>query len=631
MCGITGIVNFTGNNAIEEMTNILSHRGPDDSGTYVSEEYRVSLGHRRLSIIDLSSLAHQPMSNKDKTVWITYNGEIYNYKEIGSLLRAHGYWFKSNSDTEVIVHAYEEWGIECLEKLNGMFAFAIWDERSQTLWAARDRLGIKPFYYARTNGSLIFASEIKAVLASGLIDAEVDWEAVHNPWSFQVSPRTGFKNIFKLPPGHWLKFKDGSLTTHKYWDIKPKEDLIEEKEAVRRLAELLEDSVRLQMISDVPVGAFLSGGLDSSAIVAFMSQLTDYPVHTFTIRFSDQDQKFEAMPDDSRYARQVAGHFGCRHQEIEISPDIETLLPRLVWHLDEPLADPAAINTYLISQASREAGVVVLLNGMGGDEIFGGYRKQLACLLAETYQKWMPALGRKAIEKLIFQLPVASKRRGFRNIRWVQRFLSFASLPQPERYLASDLSISREDCKELFVHSEEFPYEKLPSVQAQKQYFKQNGLSYLTQICQCDSKMFLPEHNLTYSDRATMAAGVESRPPLVDHRIVEFMFSLAPEFRIKGVTQKYLLKKAMEGTLPKNIIYRPKAPFGSPLRSWIRGPLSEMVDDLLNPSILKKRGLYRSDVVWKKIKADREGKEDNAHLIWTILTTELWFRTFFHQ
>jgi asparagine synthase (glutamine-hydrolysing) len=628
MCGIAGIIHGGNYEALSRMVYIQQHRGPDDEGIQWWDDLRTGIGHRRLSILDLSPLGHQPMSNDSGNLWITYNGEVYNYREIREELINKGYKFKSQSDTEVILKAYEAWGEKCLEKFNGMFAFAIYDTCSQKLFAARDRIGIKPFYYHHKNNTLIFASEIKAILASSLVEKKPDYHALHTPTRFQISPYTGFENIFKLPPAHYLVFKNGQLILTPYWEIKASEEEgVSEPEVKEQLDALLQDAIRLQMIADVPVGVFLSGGLDSSLISAGMRQNTRQDIHSFTIKFSEADQKFEKIVEDHIYARQVAEQLNFQYHEFEIKPDIEDLLPKLVWHLDEPLADPAALNTYLISKAARDLGIVVLLNGMGGDEIFGGYRKQLACLKADVYQSLVPGPLRTWIEKIFDHIPVATSTRGLKALRWSKRFLSFASLPQMERYLTSDLSLSPGEYHKLFLNGPR--YEETYFYQSQKEIFNLQGLSYLTKMCLNDTKVFLPEHNLTYSDKAAMAAGIESRPPLTDHRIVEFMFSLPPKYRIRGYTQKYLLKKVAEKYLPKKIVYRPKAPFGSPLRSWIRGPLATMVRDLLSEESVKARGLYNPQYVSGLIEKDQRGLEDNAHILWTLLTNEVWFRTFF--
>jgi asparagine synthase (glutamine-hydrolysing) len=447
---------------------------------------------------------------------------------------------------------------------------------------------------------------------------------------YQISPNTGFRNIYKLEPGTYMIFKDGRLSKKKYWEINPSEKGISKKKAVEELDDLLNSAVTRQMIADVPIGALLSGGLDSSIIVALMSKNTNNCINTFTIKYLEKDQKFEKMPDDSKYAKKVAHLFHCTHREFEIEPDVVNLLPKIMWHLDEPLADPAAINTYIIAKCARENGIYVLLNGMGGDEVFGGYRKQLACLLADHYQAFIPEFLQDLIQKSVNRLPVATRKGGIRTIRWAKRFLSIARLPQRERYFITNL-YSPEEFQVLFSGGRlgGGDYWSTNFIRSQLDIFGTNNLSYLTKMCLCDTQVYLPDHNLTYSDKCMSAVGVEGRPPLTDHRIVEFMFSVPPAYRINGITQKYLLKKVAEKYLPKDIIYRPKAPFGSPLRAWIRGPLKEMIDDYLSPDTLKGRGIYNPAFVWKKIENDRNGMEDNAHLVWTLLCVEIWMRTFF--
>ncbi len=631
MCGITGIINYKDTLNIEAMTRILSHRGPDDWGIKVFPESRVALGHTRLSIIDLSTAGHQPMHDASGLLWITYNGEIYNYREIRKELLAKGYSFRSNADTEVILNAYHCWGVGCLKKFNGMFAFAIWDERNRTLFAARDHIGIKPFYYYFDKDTFVFASEIKSIIASGYYQPLPDYEGLQTPYMFQTWPKTGFKNVFKLKPGNYLIFKNKQLQFHTYWQFEPEETLTDEKIAAAELEALLLKAVERQMIADVPVGAFLSGGLDSSIIVAMMKRFTHKPIHTFTIKYRKEDQKAEQMPDDSKYARKVADHFGCIHHEVEIEPDIIDLLPKMIWHLDEPLADPAAINTYMMSKLARENGIVVLLNGMGGDEIFGGYRTQLACLLAEDYQRYVPYPIRQMIKASLEMMPVAIGKRGIRTVRWARRFTDFADLPPRERYYAGGWGIvSPEEFSRLYarVNGNGQGFWNCESVREQSRVFETGNISYLTQMNLSMTQYFLPDHNLNYSDKSTMATGVESRPPLTDHTIVEYMFQTAPQLRICGRTQKYLLKKVAEKYLPKEIIRRPKAPFGSPIRGWIRGPLAELIDEYLSPRQLQKRGIYHPQFVWEKIRQDRAGIADNAHLIWTLLCREIWFQQF---
>jgi asparagine synthase (glutamine-hydrolysing) len=629
MCGIAGIINGGDEHLLARMSEAIDHRGPDDAGLEWFADSSSGLAHRRLSIIDLSPAGHQPMCNETGDLWIVFNGEIYNYLELREELAAKGARFRSHSDTETLLSAYQYWGEECLDKLNGMFAFAIYEPRRRKLFAARDRLGIKPLYYNFQNGCLVFASEIKAILNSTLAPRRPDLYALHTPARFQVSPWTGFQGIMKLPPAHCMVLEDGNVSVRKYWSLHPSELPASEAELIEKLDGLLSDAVRLQMRADVPVGVFLSGGLDSSIVSALMRVNTQREVHSFTIKFSAEDQKFERMTPDEIYARQVAKQFEFTYHELEIRPQIDELLPKMVWHLDEPLSDAAAINTYLISRAARDLGIVVLLNGMGGDEVFGGYRKHLACLTADSYQALVPGAVRRIVRRAANLMPVATSTRGLKQVRWAKRFLSFASVPRGDRYLMSDLSLAPDQFPRVF--GSRMSYYDTHFFKSQAERFEPNGLSYLTQMCLNDTLVFLPEHNLTYSDKASMAASVESRPPLTDHRVVEFMFSVPPRERIHRVTQKYLLKKVAGKYLPHNIINRPKAPFASPLRSWVRGPLSTMVADLLSEQSLRARGLYDPTYVAGLIARDKRGLEDNSYLIWTLLTTEIWFRTFFQN
>jgi asparagine synthase (glutamine-hydrolysing) len=626
MCGITGLINCGNENILKIMNSEISHRGPDDEGIKWFNEKGSGLAHKRLSIIDLSSAGHQPMCSDDEMLWIIFNGEIYNYISIRNTLINLGYSFKSKSDTEVILKAYQHWGENCLEKFNGIFAFAIYDAGKHSFFAARDRLGVKPFYYTKNNDKFIFASEIKAIIKTGLCKVEPDYYALHTPTRFQISPFTGFKDIFKLPAGHFLFFNNSELTIKEYWNINPVELSTDINSEIEELEHLLIDSIKLQMVSDVPVGVLLSGGLDSSIISALMRKNFNNDISAFTVRFSNEDLKFEKTEDDYKYASIVAQKFGFKHEVILLEPKIENLIEKITWHLDEPLSDPAAINTFLISEVARKKGINVLLNGMGGDEVFGGYRKHLACLLAQKYKKNIPIIIQNIIKNLFENVPVANKNRGFKNLRWIKRFLSFASLNEYDRFLVSDLSLS----KNLFesIYLTDIKYEDTYYYKYQKKFFENKSFSYLTSMCLNDTKIFLPEHNLTYSDKASMAAGVESRPPLIDHRIVEKMFTLPSDFRIRKHCQKWILKKVSEKYLPEKIIYRPKAPFGSPLRSWIRCPLKEMVNDLLSSESVKRNNIYNHKTINKLIENDRKGLEDNAHIIWTLLTNEIWSNIF---
>jgi asparagine synthase (glutamine-hydrolysing) len=499
------------------------------------------------------------------------------------------------------------------------------DRQTGKVFAARDHLGIKPLYYAEAGGGLIFASEIKALVQCPFLKVERDDAAIRNPARFMVSPDTGFVGIKKLPPAHCLIYVRGKLETRSYWRIEPSTRLTNEQEATETIGSLIQRAVEMQMVSDRPIGTFLSGGLDSSLVSALMRTHHGGPIDAFTITFSSKDQKFEQTSDDSTYSRKVADLLGLRLHEFEVEPEISELLPLMVWHMDEPLSDPAAINTYLICRAARDMGIVVLLNGVGGDEVFGGYRKHLACLRAGTYQAACPSWLRSAIRKMASRLPVATSSRGLVPLRMLKRFLSYADLPEAERYLASDLSLNAEHFNQLYNGAD---YLHSAFWSRQQEALQDTSSSYLTRMCLNDTLTFLPEHNLNYCDKAAMAASVETRPPLVSKDVVATMFQASPRLRIRNGVQKYILKKIGEKHLPRDVVYRAKASFNSPLRSWIRGSLSGLVDSLLSARQVRERGLYDPATVKRMVDEDRSGREDHSMWIWTMLTVEIWHRTF---
>lgn len=627
MCGIFGMINCGDETILKNSLENMSHRGPDDEGTVWFKDKNTGLGHKRLSIIDLSHSGHQPMTTKYKRFWIIYNGEIFNYKELRNNLINQGIKLFSDSDTEIILNYFILEQEKCLDRLNGMFAFAIYDSENGNVFIARDRLGIKPLYYYHSGNRLIFASEIKSILNTGIYEKETDYSAIFTPVHYQITPKTGFKNIFKLPAGCYLKYENENISISKYWDIFPSEYDISENTATEELDNLLNDSVRLQMVSDVPVGVLLSGGLDSSIIAALMKKQSTNSVNSFTIKFDKKDLKQQGNVDDSYYAGIVADKFGFNHKEIILRPDVVNLLPRMVWHLDEPISDPSAINTYLISKSAKESGISVLLSGMGGDEVFGGYRSYYACLLAQKYEK-LPGFGKQIIKKIMNKIPQASSKRNFKYVRWAKGFSRFAFLPDFERYLSSGNSALNEDNFKDYFNNSGFEFKESYYYNKQRENYYSFELSYLTKMCLLDTKGYMTDHNLNYSDKASMAACVECRPPLIDHRIVEFMFKLKPDYRIRKKEQKYILKKVAEKYLPKKIIYRPKAPFSAPMRGWLKNELKEMVNDTLSYDAVKKRGLLNPDYMQKLIQDNNSGLNDNSQLIFRALTTELWFNTF---
>lgn len=630
MCGIVGFINCGNKQELTEAVSVIKHRGPDYQGVNWFIKQNSGLGHARLSIIDLSSNGQQPMYDKNTGNWIVFNGEVYNFQEIRNELKQKGWSFKSLTDTEVVLKAFAEWGKEAVTRFNGMFSFGIYNENSRDLFVCRDRLGIKPLYYYQNGNQVVFASEIKSILAYKGYQREPDYYAIQTPIHFQVSPRTGFKDIYKLEAGHYFTLINNEFKITKYWDIYPSEENIPYEQAFEELDFLLNDSIKLQMISDVPIGALLSGGLDSSIISVLMQKNMSQPLNTFTIKFKKEDLKRQGNIDDSYYAKKLANHFGFNHHEITIEPDIVDLLPKMIWHLDEPIADPAAINTYLISKEAERNGIKVLLSGMGADEFFSGYRSHLACIKADTYQK-IPGYLRKGLEYSFRNIPESNSKRNYKYIRWVKGFLKIASLSQLDRSLIiKNSALSPDNFNDYYLNAGN--YRDSLYVERETRLFNQYpNLSYLTKLCYCDTKTYLADHNLAYSDKAIMAASIEGRPPLIDHRIVELMFKLPPEFRIKNWAQKYLLKKVSEKYLPKEIIYRPKAPFSAPMRGWLRNELKEMTNDILSYDSIKRRAIYNPQYIQNLIDNNDKGTDDNSQLIWRLMVNEIWFKTFFDK
>jgi asparagine synthase (glutamine-hydrolysing) len=632
MCGIAGIINGGNRETLERMAGVQAHRGPDDWGAQWFAEQGSGLAHRRLSIIDLSPAGHQPMSNRTGNRWITFNGEIYNYLELREELRAKGYTFASSSDTEVILAAYDEWGPRCVERLNGMFAFGIYDTSTAELFIARDHLGIKPLYYLHRNGMFAFASEAKALFEIEGVERRVNFDAVASTLLFLwvPEPESGFEDVMKLEAGHYATFSHGRLSITQYWDIPVHESRAvrerSESEYAEELREILERVIRRQMIADVPVGAFLSGGLDSSLIVALMRKVTSGPISTYTIAFSERDKKMEAMPDDARYAAIVAKHFATEHHEIEADPDINRLLPKMLWHLDDPIADGASINTYLIAKGAKARGTTVLLNGMGGDEVFGGYRRQLATLLIGNYQRIPGVVRRQLIERVAEMLPVAIGGRGIRITRWAKKFLRSASLPALEAFIHGFAYFNPDELRQLLVAPyNAIPFEELYPIRRYREAAKRvEGLPLIDRMTYLDTKMFLPGLNLTYSDKAAMAASVETRPPLIDIELVEFAARLPARYKINGRVQKYLLKRVAEAYLPHEIIYRPKAPFGTPIRAWMKSGLDEQVNARFSDPGFKANGFLRPELPLKLLAEHKSGSEDHAHRLWGVYALSTW-------
>ncbi len=624
MCGIVGLFNQP-ELSISKMSGAISHRGPDAQGIY--QNGYVSLGHRRLSIIDLTESANQPLV-KDGLV-IVFNGEVYNYKELAAELNKQGVNFNTNSDTEVVLEAWRAWGARSLNRLRGMFAFAIYDEQSQGLFLARDEFGIKPLFYKLDGNKLIFSSELKSLKALSL-GLEVDPQAVvtHLEYLWLPDNQCIYKGVQKFPSGCYaqMSMKSG-LRIKRYSDIfePSNKSNMAPGDCVASLQKTIEDSVDAHMIADVPVSVLLSGGLDSS-IIASLASRNNPDIEAYTIAFRSEDKKFEAMPDDAFYARKVAKMLDIKLNEIEITPNIVELWPKLVAMLDEPIGDAAAINTYLICEAARKAGSKVLLSGMGADEIFAGYRKHYACLLAAKYRRLMPKFGHKSLEFLVNKLPVASGSGGYRYIRWLKRFLAFAGMPEEAAFQRSYSYYSQCDLGNLLSKDYQ-QYLSKPFVDHSKIYNKYADLDQINRMCYVDSQWFMRGLNLTYSDRASMAASSEVRVPFVDKEVVTCAFSMPGKVKIRKGKTKSVLKEAARAWLPDEIINRPKAGFAAPLRSWIRGELKPMIDDyLLSSDGFLSRDICNRDAVNIMIRDDRAGKFDYSQQIWQFLTLEIWLR-----
>jgi asparagine synthase (glutamine-hydrolysing) len=627
MCGIAGTYRWQdGARITRAMADVLSHRGPDAHGCvdYQHDDLHASLAHRRLAIIDLTAAADQPFSKHGLT--LCYNGELYNFRELRDELARTGARFSTSSDTEVVLESWYRWGPACLDRFRGMFAFALLDERTGRLALARDQLGIKPLYYLHRDGALAFASELKAVARVLGSELRIDAAAVVASILYYWVPdqRCAIAGVQKLPPGSWAEIRpDGSLAVHRYWDIAEVAAAAAE-DPPPDLRHVVEDSVSAHLVSDAPVSAFLSGGLDSS-IVTVLAKRHDPSIDAYTIRFRREDQLFEAMPDDARYARRVAGQFGIALHEIEIAPDVADLLPRMVDVLDEPTGDPAAINTLLICESARAAGVKVLLSGMGADELFGGYRKHAACVMASRYQRVPRLVRRGVVEPAVDRLPVTVGSHGVRPVRWAKRFLTFAELPEEAAFRRSYTLYGTDEA--LDVISPDLKECLADVVHEHREVYADTALlDHVNRMCLADARLFLPGLNLAYTDRASMAASTEVRVPFVDVDVVRAAFGVRGSAKVRGRHGKLALKAAAEEWLPREIVYRPKASFGAPIRAWVRRDLRALVDDVLLDGELVRTGVLQHAGVARLVADDRLGRQDRAKQIWQLLSLELWYQ-----
>lgn len=625
MCGITGFVNANGSAAdrtvLERMNLAIAHRGPDDDGFYVKEG--VGLAMRRLAIIDLSG-GHQPIHNADKTKWIVFNGEIYNYQSLRDSLEVRGHQLYTKSDTEVILHLYDEIGADCLHHLRGMFAIAIWDETDKSLFLARDRVGKKPILYShQQNGDLIFGSEFHAVLRHPSVSREVDLEAIDSYMSYLCvpAPQTAFKQIRKLEPGHWLRWKDGKIDTRRYWQPDfSKKIKITEEEAIEESTRILRESTRLRMISEVPLGAFLSGGVDSSAVVALMAQESEQPVKTFSIGFEEQD--FSEL----QYAKLVAEHVGAEYHEFIVRPNALDVIPTLVEHYGEPYSDSSAIPTYYVSKETRKH-VTVALNGDGGDESFAGYERYTAMRIAEAYARVPSALRKIFVEAPVNLLPTSELKRS--RFRDAKRFLKAANLPRTERYFRWMSTFNRDAKRELYTPEFEASVAgQNASSFLDKWFTAAGGTGTLDATLLTDQMTYLPNDLLVKVDIASMANSLEARSPFLDHNLIEFAASLPENMKMRGLETKSLLKKVAARLVPKEVIYRRKMGFGVPIGNWFRGEMKNFVRSVLLSEKSLRRGIVKPDILQRYVTEHIDGDRDHAFQLWTLLMLELWFQRF---
>jgi asparagine synthase (glutamine-hydrolysing) len=625
MCGIAGAYQqVDGEQATRLMSERLAHRGPDEDGFYsfCDERANIFLAHRRLSIIDLAK-GQQPLVKHGLA--LSYNGELYNYRELQAELVKLGSTFRTSADTEVVLEAWRQWGPGCLRKFRGMFAFAIFDERTGSLFLARDHLGIKPLHYMCRKDGVVFASELKALVAAYGHELEIKPSALIASILYYWVPdqRCSLNGVEKLQPGTWAEFRpDGSRQVTTYFDISAVAAAAAAGPPID-LREVVETSVACHLVADVPVSSFLSGGLDSS-IITVLAKRANPDLEAYTITFRPEDQRLEAMPDDAVYARKIAHRYDIKLHEIQVAPDVVGLLPRLTEILDEPIGDPAAINTLLMCEAARDAGVKVILSGMGADELFGGYRKHVACVMAEHYRH-LPGAARRATNLVVDHLPVTAGGHGLRHLRWAKRFLTFAELPEEAAFRRSYSLYDPEDLTRLL--SPELQPDVVDVLEEHFEVYGDNFLSdHVNRMCLTDARMLLPGLNLMYTDRASMAASTEVRVPFVDPVVFRAAFSLAGDDKVRRRTGKVALKQAAQAWLPDEIIHRPKASFSAPLRAWVRRDLREVVDDVLLNGELVGTGFIQAEALRSLVAEDRAGREDRSKQIWQLLTLEFWYR-----
>ena len=623
MCGIYGIFQLDGVPAdpalMSAMGRVIVHRGPDDEGHHADGP--CAIGMRRLSIIDLAG-GHQPLSNGDGTLWLVCNGEIYNFRELRRELEALGHRFKTGSDSEVILHCYAQYGDEFIHRLNGMFGFALWDARRRRLIVGRDRLGIKPIYLYRDARRLAFASEAKALIGLPGISAEIDSSALHSYLNlgYVAAPLSMFRGISKLPPASMLSVEGGRVEERRYWRVSAEMDRgIAEDEWAERIRARLDESVHMQMVSDVPIGAFLSGGIDSSTVVGLMAAHSDQPIRTYAIGFKGTaaDDYYNELP----YARRVAELFHTQHQEIVVRPDVVSLLPRLLWHMDEPMSDTAFITTYLVSQFARRD-VTVILSGVGGDELFGGYRRYLGNHY-QTYFDRLPGWARRAASAVGERLP-SDRHSPLLNLsRLAKGFLESAGMPFEERYRSYVQVFPVQEVKRLLRVNGAVRPDMIEAA-----FSHAGGGDSLNRMLAVDAETMLPDDLLMLTDKMSMATSLECRVPLLDQELVELAARMPEEVKIRGGRLKHAMKEAVSDLLPRDILERKKRGFGTPMGAWLKGELAPLVRGLLSDSVVKGRGLFHFPAVQELIASHEANRIDGTDRLMTLLNLEIWSRLY---
>lgn len=625
MCGIVGAVRISGGLGanrfpIRLMARSIHHRGPDDDGFHLEDN--VALGMRRLSIIDVDG-GQQPLSDESETLWLVCNGEIYNFRELRAELLQKGYRFKTESDCEVILNLYKEYGDAFTDHLNGMYGFALWDSKRQRLLLGRDRLGVKPLYYALHDGWLIFASEFKAILKVPGFSVSIDPVALEAYLSlgYTPAPMTLVEGIVKLPPASLLTVEGGKITVCRYWSLpQGVDEELDDHDWSSAVRESLERSVRAQMVADVPIGAFLSGGVDSSAVVAFMARQSSEPIRTYSIGFKGKGA--ESFYNELPYARQVAKQFGTEHKEILVTPDVVKLLPRLIWHMDEPIADSAIVTTFLVAEFAAKD-VKVILSGVGGDELFGGYRRYLGEYYAGYYRQLPAWLRTNVLSKVATRLPSDRHSKLLNMSRLVRSFVLSADLSFEERYRRYVEIQSSSRLEDLLVDRPSKHYDALGEA------FRESPANdRLQQLMSVDLLTQLPDDLLLLTDKMTMATSLECRVPLLDHELVELAARIPANRRIRGGRLKYMMKKALRGVLSDEILRRPKRGFGAPMGAWIKKQLEPVMRSLLSKDAIERRGMLHWRSVSEAVEEHRTNRADHTDHLLSLMNLEIWCRLF---